>query len=176
MLETLIFLLFYILLPAAFLLAAMFAGNYIASRHEADLRRRSATVAHIRATDTRMMLDAKAGANPAAIVTSEVTLGIDHFRGFLGKLKNIFGGEVRSYQTTLDRARREAVTRILEQAHAKGFNAVANLRVDFADIGGNATMAQKAAMVSILAVGTAYHAETHASAPLATAAEARTGN
>lgn len=176
MFETLFFLLFYIFLPVLLLLGAMFAGNFIAARHEADLRKRNATVAHIRATDTRMMLDAKAGVSPATLVTSEVTLGIDHFRGFLGKLKNIFGGEVRSYQTTLDRARREAVTRIMEQAHAKGFNAVANLRVDFADIGGNATMTQKAAMVTILAVGTAYHAETHATAPLATAAEARTGS
>lgn len=71
-------------------------------------------------------------------------------------MKNIFGGEVKSYQATLDRARREAILRIMEEAHANGFQAVANLRIAFVDISGNATMAKKASMVTIQASATGY--------------------
>lgn len=160
--EAAILFILYAVIPALGLLGAFFAGNWITGRHEADLAQRSQTVAGIRITDMKRMLDPTHGPQPPTLVVSEVTLGIDHFRGFLGKLKNIFGGEVRSYQATLDRARREVITRLLEQAHAEGFNAIANLRIDFVDISGNATLAQKASAVSIIASGTAHYAETSA--------------
>ena len=157
----------YIGLPALGLLGAFAAGNWIASRHEARLTQRSQAVAGIRMTDMKRLLDAVEGPQPPMLVVSEITLGVDHFRGFLGNLKNIFGGEVKSFQTTLDRARREVIMRLLEQTQANGYNAVANLRVEFVDISGNATMAQKAASVSILASGTAHYATTDARRPMA---------
>ena len=161
-------------LPAIMLLLALTVGNWITARHEADLARRQPAVAHIRTTDLRVLMDAVPGARPPMLLTSEVTMGIDHFRGFLGKLKNIFGGEVRSYQAALDRARREVVMRLLEQAHALGYNALANLRIDFADISGNATRVKKASAVSILASATAHYASTtadmHMESPVAAAA------
>lgn len=160
--EAATFFILYAGLPALGLLGAFLAGNWIARRHEADLAQRSLAVAGIRTTDMKRLMDPISGPQPPQLVVSEVTLGIDHFRGFLGKLKNIFGGEVRSYQETLDRARREVITRLLEEAHAQGFNAIANLRINFVDISGNATMAQKASAVSIIASGTAHYASTEA--------------
>ncbi len=160
--EAAIFFIFYAGIPALGLLCAFLAGNWIAGRHEANLAQRSHAVAGIRMTDIKHMLDPVSGPQPPRLIVSEVTLGIDHFRGFLGKLKNIFGGEVRSYQATLDRARREVITRLLEEAYLEGFNAVANLRINFVDISGNATMAQKASAVSIIASGTAHYAATEA--------------
>ncbi len=156
----------WLIIPVTLLLVAMLAGRVIATRHEADLARRQATVAHIRATDIRVMLDPVPGEHPPMLVTSEVCLGIDHFRGFLGKLKNIFGGEVRSYAMTLDRARREVIMRLLEEVHRRGYNALANLRIEFADISGNATAAQKATSVSILASATAHYAATTTTSPV----------
>jgi len=156
----------WLIIPVALLLVAMLVGRAITSRHEADLARRQAVVAHIRTTDIRVMLDPVPGDHPPMLVTSEVCLGIDHFRGFLGNLKNIFGGEVRSYAATLDRARREVIMRLLEEAHRHGYNALANLRIEFADISGNATAARKATSVSILAAATAHHAATTTAHPV----------
>jgi uncharacterized protein YbjQ (UPF0145 family) len=146
----------YLILPLTLLAGAWAAGSWIARAHEKNMAQRQQQVAHIRTTDTRQWLEPDPTQPVCGLVTSEVTLGIDHFRGFLGRLKNIFGGEVRSYQSTLDRARREALLRLSEQAHAMGCNAIANVRVGFADISGNANMTKKASMVSILASGTAY--------------------
>lgn len=164
--EAILIFMLYIGLPALGLVGAFFAGNWIASRHEADLAARAKAVASIRMTDMKRLIDPVIGPCPPTLMTSEVVIGIDHFRGFLGKLKNIFGGEVRSYQSTLDRARREVIMRLLEQAHAHGYNALANLRVDFVDISGNAMMAQKASSVSIIASATAHHAGSSAQASL----------
>ncbi|MGA0369354.1 MAG: YbjQ family protein, partial [Kiritimatiellia bacterium] len=127
-----------------------------ASRHEQSLAEREKAVGHIRTTDLSLFFHPSPAGSPARLFTAEVTLGIDHFRGYLGSLKNIFGGEIRSYQKTLDRARREALMRVVEQAHAEGYNAIANVRLEFVDVSGSANMAKRPAMVSILASGTAY--------------------
>lgn len=153
--------------PLLLLVIAFFAGNGIARRHNQQLEDRQRQVAHIRSTDLKVFIRPETGGPDPALLCAEVTLGIDHFRGFLGKLKNIFGGEVKSYSKTLDRARREAILRVIEQAHAASMNAVANLRVEFVDISGNANMAKKASMVTILAYGTGYCSQKDAQDPIA---------
>ncbi|MDA3874193.1 MAG: heavy metal-binding domain-containing protein [Kiritimatiellae bacterium] len=153
--------------PLFLLVIAFFAGNSIARKHTKRMEERQQVVAHIRSTDLKSYIRPQSGGPDPALLCAEVTLGIDHFRGFLGKLKNIFGGEVKSYQKTLDRARREAMLQVIEQAHSAGMNAVANLRVEFVDISGNANMAKKASMVTILAYGTGYCSEKDAQDPIA---------
>lgn len=152
----LIFLILYFGGPVLLLGLAFFAGNWIAKKHEKDMSLRLQAVAQITLTDLSSFQHPNPSGIPPQLLMAEVCLGIDHFRGFLGNLKNIFGGEVKSYQATLDRARREAILRILEEAHAKGFQAVANLRIGFADISGNTTRAKKASMVTIQASATGY--------------------
>ena len=153
----LIILFLVIVFPVMLLAFAWIVGRVTAARHEADLSRRQTAVAHILVHDTGRLVDAVPGPNPPAMITSELTLGIDHFRGFLGQWKSLFGGDVRSYQVVFDRARREVMTRLLEQALARRYNAVANVRIDFADIGGSSTAPRKAAQVSVMAAGTADH-------------------
>jgi uncharacterized protein YbjQ (UPF0145 family) len=136
---------------------AWLVGAWGAARHEADLARRELAVAHIRVHDLGGLEDAVPGPKPPVMVTGEVTLGVDHFRGLLGQWKSLFGGQVRSYQMVLDRARREVVMRLVEQAHSMGYNAVGNVRIEFADISGSALVRRKAADVSVLASATAYY-------------------
>ena len=49
-------------------------------------------------------------------------------RDFMAGLKNIVGGELRGYTELLTEARDEAFERMIEQATAKGANAVINVR------------------------------------------------
>ena len=47
--------------------------------------------------------------------------------------------------------------RIIEQARSQGYNAVCNVRLETADVGGSSSR-RRAAMAAILASATAYHA------------------
>ena len=49
-------------------------------------------------------------------------------RDIAAGLKNIVGGELRGYSELLSEARDEAVERMVQQASAKGANAVVNVR------------------------------------------------
>ncbi|GAB4534179.1 MAG: YbjQ family protein [Parvularculaceae bacterium] len=72
-------------------------------------------------------------------------------RDILAGLKNIVGGELRSYTQLLEKARAEAVSRMVEEARARGANAVVNVRFS------TATVTEGAA--EILAYGTAVTLE-----------------
>jgi uncharacterized protein YbjQ (UPF0145 family) len=72
-------------------------------------------------------------------------------------VRKIFGGEMKSYQSLLVRARREALQRVVEQARSMGYNAICNVRYDSTDIGGVSKRKNKVVMVTILASATAYH-------------------
>jgi uncharacterized protein YbjQ (UPF0145 family) len=64
---------------------------------------------------------------------------------------------MRSYQSLLVRARREALQRLVEEARAQGYNAVCNVRYYSTDIAGASKRRSRAVMVTLLAAGTAYH-------------------
>ncbi len=49
-------------------------------------------------------------------------------RDIAASLKNIVGGELRGYSELLSESRDEAVERMIQQASAKGANAVVNVR------------------------------------------------
>ena len=66
----------------------------------------------------------------AQLVASNVVIGCDYFRAFLANLRNIFGGNVSTYESVLDRGRREALLRIREQALRLGADIVVNVKVD----------------------------------------------
>ena len=68
-------------------------------------------------------------------------------RDILAGLKNILGGELRSYTELLEKARAEALDRMLDEARKKGANGVLNVRFT------TATIAEGAA--EILVYGTA---------------------
>ena len=54
------------------------------------------------------------------LVSGNVVISIDYFKRFIAALRNFFGGRVTSYESLLDRARREAILRMKEQAARRG--------------------------------------------------------
>ena len=57
------------------------------------------------------------------------------FGNFGASLRTIFGGEVRGYTKLLANSREQALTRLRDEAAAKGANAVLSMRFDSGDIG-----------------------------------------
>ena len=68
-------------------------------------------------------------------------------------MKNLFGGNVPSFEAVLDRGRREALLRLREKALAQGANLVINVKLDSISL--NPIESQADPLVSICAYGTA---------------------
>ena len=149
-------------IPIALLAIGLFAGGYAERRHFRILEQREAATRDMIVTQIKSYPGRVPGDKPPQIIFSEAVIATDYLKTFLAGLRNFFGGQVGSYQSMLVRARREATLRILEQAHRQGYNAVCNIRLETADVGGNSvTHGKKKGMVmaAILASATAYNAE-----------------
>lgn len=146
----------YVLIPLLFLSAGLVVGTVLARNHDKALEERLRACGPFSVTNSKHLPPEADPEAPPFLVVAEVTLGIDHFRGFLGKLVNLVGGEVRSFTKIADRARREVTQQLREQAAGRGYDGVANLRLEFAHVTGSTVSANKAVMVTILGYGTAY--------------------
>ncbi len=91
------------------------------------------------------------------LVTGSAVISIDYFKRILAGLRNIFGGEVSSYASLVDRARREALLRMAEAA--KGADMVLNCRVETSSIGQSANKRKMVGSIEALAYGTAVFYE-----------------
>ncbi len=140
--------------PLILLLAAFFIGNYLERRHYADILRREKALKHIIVV---AMKRPPPDLSNQQLVRGSVVVSSDYFRRFLAGFRSFFGGNVKSYETLLDRARREAVLRMKEQAQSLGANIVVNVKLETATLG-NIHQPQKGGAlgtVEVMAYGTA---------------------
>ena len=150
----------YVVLPAAALLLWWAIGRSQERRHLADLAAREAALRGVLVTTLKGFPGAGEGCPPPELVCGETAIASDGFKTWVFGLRNLFGGESRSFTRLFDRARREAVAKMAEAARARGFDAVCNVRFATADIGGNASGnggKNKALPMAVCTVsGTAY--------------------
>lgn len=140
---------------AVLIIVGFSMGGARERRHKQELTRREQALAHMLLTDLKSFPGGADPARGAAVMLGEAVIATDYMKTFLSGLRNIFGGEMRSYEMLMSRARREAVTRMMERAHGLGYDAVCNLRLDTVAIGAG-TKRGGAPMVEIMATGTAY--------------------
>ena len=88
----------------------------------------------------------------ATLVSGSAVISIDYFKRLLASLRNIFGGTIKSYESLLDRARREALLRMRESAPDAGV--IVNVRIETASIGRRANK-KGVGCVEAIAYGTA---------------------
>ena len=147
------------LFPLVLLVGAYFLGTWLETKHYRSLRtrenasRRFLTVTFPYEPDDQRVLD-------ATLVTGSIVVSVDYFKRFIAGLRMIFGGRVTSYESLLDRARREAILRMKAEAHTRGFNAVVNVRLETSRLASSHGKNQGTAAVEILAFGTAVKFES----------------
>lgn len=141
-----------------FLLAlGLFVGGATERRHFRSLTAREEATQSMLVTQLKTFPEIQPGSTAPKAFFAEVVIGADYLKTFLSVFRSIFGGELRSFRSILERARREALMRIKEQAASEGYNALCNVRIETADIGGRGqNRKNKMVMASILASGTAY--------------------
>ena len=145
-----------IIFGLAVALVLLVLGGLIGSATErAHFRRLDAQeqeLAHILMSDMKRLPDNWQAAD-AHLVTGSVVIATDYFKVFVAGLRNLFGGRIRGYEKLMERARREAVVRMLLEAQAAGANAVWNVRLETSTIQGK--QQGKSAGVEVMAYGTA---------------------
>jgi len=132
-------------------------GTIAERRHVARLNARESANGSFLVTQVKSFPAFSKGSMSPQIVLAETVVASDYFKSFLAKLRWLFGGEVRSFHSLLERARRETTQRLVEQAQEHGYNAICNLRLVTADVGGSTASRKGAAMVAILGSATAYN-------------------
>lgn len=128
-------------------------GRYRERRHLASIAAREAALADIPVTNLKRVPDPDS-VRQSMLVCGDAVIATDYFKSFAAKLRGIIGGEMRSYQTLMGRARREATLRMLEQARAAGATEVWNVRYETSNIR-SAGRRQAAVSVEAFAFGTA---------------------
>jgi uncharacterized protein YbjQ (UPF0145 family) len=125
------------------------AGRWQERRHYRSIRQREQALRHVLALSTRYVPEGVA-ATGAQLVSGGVVISSDYFKTFVAGFRAFFGGRFRGYETLLERARREALLRLKEQAQASGSKLVIGVRFQSTTIAGSSTPS-----VEILAFGTA---------------------
>ncbi|HMO14133.1 MAG TPA: heavy metal-binding domain-containing protein [Pirellulaceae bacterium] len=141
------------------LVAAFALGGYVDRKHLANLAERERLCQSIQLSQSQHFFSPHFGGSPPQIVTAETVVANNHFKRFLASWRKFFGGEIKSFHVLVERARRETLMRLVENAQQQGFNALCNVRLDSVDIGGNTT-AQGMSCICILGTATAYHSST----------------
>lgn len=69
------------------------------------------------------------------VVTGETILGANIFRDFMAGITDIVGGRSAAYERSLREARETAIGEMIEEARARGANAVVGVDIDYETIG-----------------------------------------
>jgi len=141
-----------LLIPLVLLVSAYFIGTAIEKKHYLELRAREHASRHF--LTVTFPYDPPDQVVDAMMVTGSVVISVDYFTRFLAGLRMLFGGRIASYESLLDRARREAILRMKDEARRKGFNAVINVRLETSRIASSGGNNKGTAAVEILAFGT----------------------
>jgi len=88
-----------------------------------------------------------------SLVIGSTVVSVDYFKRFLAALRNLFGGRVTSYESLLDRARRESLLRMKQQAADLGAAMVFNVKYETASI--SKGRGNTIGSIEVLAYGTA---------------------
>jgi len=153
--EEIINLLLVVGIPLGLLAMALLIGGAVERAHLRRLDRREQGLSGILISDQRW-LPAGWRVSDGRVVVGECVIATDYFKVFVAGLRNLFGGRVRSYETLVGRARREALVRMLEQAAAAGCNVVWSVRIETSTIQGK--QQGKSGGIEVMAYGTAMRA------------------
>ena len=135
------------------LLATGYAvGSMMERRHYTSIEKREVELLELPAVSIKNGFDPLM-VESAGLVQGNAVISVDYFKRILAALRNFFGGTIRSYETLLDRARREAILRMKESVPA-GTGIIVNVRVETSTIGKNSHK-KGVSCVEAIAYGTA---------------------
>jgi uncharacterized protein YbjQ (UPF0145 family) len=127
-------------------------GTIVERRHFASIRRRELELLELPtiATDE---LDRSRSVEESILVVGVAVVAVDYFKVVAASIASFFGCRITAYETLLDRARRESILRMKEQA--KGYDLIINARLETSALGSEQNQSNKIHSVECFSYGTA---------------------
>lgn len=141
-------------LPLAVLMIAYVIGSYIEKKHFRSIRKREADAHGFPVVSFNTMPD-DWSVSSSDMVTGSIVISVDYFKRVIAGLRGLIGGRIKTYEPLLDRARREAVLRMIEAARSQGYDAIFNVRLETSRLANARRDGKGIAGVEMLAFGTA---------------------
>jgi len=142
-----------IAIPVLLIVVGRLVGARIERKHYQSICEREARFVDQPALSTKRS-DSHHAIASASLVTGSVVISVDHFKRFLSGFRMLVGGEIRSYSSLIERARREAILRMKEsEPHADVY---LNTRLETSTISSSAGN-EGMGTIEVLAYGTAVH-------------------
>jgi uncharacterized protein YbjQ (UPF0145 family) len=140
-------------IPLLLLVLGRFVGATLERNHFKSIEEREVRFRNKPALSARRF-EGHGSIQSAELACGSVVISVDYFKRFIGGFRMFFGGEVRSYATLVERARREAVLRMKESCPEA--DAYVNTRLETSVI---STTSGEEGMgtIEVLAYGTAVH-------------------
>ena len=141
-------------LPLLLIIAAYFIGAALERRHFASIRAREQAL-HGFPVLSFASVPADWRIGSVKLVTGSTVVSLDYFKRFIAGLRGLVGGRIKTYEPLLERARREALLRMIEKAQRQGYDAVVNTRLETSRLASSTRSGEGIAGVEMLAFGTA---------------------
>ena len=141
-------------LPLFILIFAYLVGNFIEKNHFRQIRKREDALHGFPVTTFETLPD-DWQVGRAEMVSGNVVVSLDYFKRVIAGLRSLIGGRIKTYEPLLERARREALLRMTENAKKRGYNAVVNVRLETSRLANATGNGKGTAGVEMLAFGTA---------------------
>ena len=109
------------------------AGSWVERKHYRSIAERENATINLPAVTLKSVEIPEEKILSAKMVTGSAVISVDYFKRILAGLRNIFGGKVKSYESLVDRARREALLRMKEAADGAGI--IVNVRIETSAVG-----------------------------------------
>ena len=140
--------------PMLLIVVAYFVGSTLENRHFASIIKREK---ELREFPVLSFEDLPKDWNVASseMVAGSIVVSLDYFKRIIAGLRGLIGGRVKTYEPLLERARREAVLRMVEEAQALGYHAVVNVRLETSRLANSTRDGKGTAGIEMLAFGTA---------------------
>ena len=132
-------------------LVGFFSGSWMEKRHYDSIRRREEALRGILLVPVKRVPPRTACRT--AFVCGSVVIGMDYFKMTLAAFVNILGGRISAYETLVERARREAILRMKEQAAALNGRYIFNVKFSTTNLRGQQN--KQSGCVEVIAYGTA---------------------
>ena len=138
---------FFVLLAFGF-----FFGQSIEKKHYRSIIKRESQLQSIPVIASKILPDEFLPCQ-TQLVSGNVVISVDYFKKFVAGLRGIFGGRMTSYESLIDRARREAILRVKQDAKKLNADYVFNIKMETSSISKGA--GDSIGSVEVLAYGTA---------------------
>ena len=120
-------------------------GRSIEAKHFKAFDAQEQRLAYIRTDHSRF----KSSDQTGQLISSNVVISHDYFKYVFATIQNFFGGRLVNYESVVERARREAILRLKQEAHRMGANQIMGVRLSTTELG------MQGGMVEVFAYGTA---------------------